>query len=311
MLHRLEHRDRSTELQAFLRVSGGHLGALACQAHGLRRQHDAGEVDEQPPRAGQHGRRGAVEIHAGSAPRRVHVAGHLDGDGVACLRHVDDSDVVAGRDEDDVRDAATEHVAGVARRLPVLHGNGRGARQRHRADRRPVRQAGHVVLRGGAPAHGRHHAGDHRRHERPGSDGSTRAARSPRRSPRACSPNRRAPRARGARAIRGRRAQATTRAGPRQALRGANGRRRGRPGGRGRRRPCLPGRGGLRSKRSTWSRRYTPVTVATKIRTGLTRGPLAVHRGLPHPSWQASHVRRSGAAVPPRLVGVQVALRQQ
>ncbi len=67
VLHRLVHGDRTTELDALLRVRGGHLGALAGDADRLGRQDHPGQVDEHAAGTGQHGDGRAVEGHPRAA----------------------------------------------------------------------------------------------------------------------------------------------------------------------------------------------------------------------------------------------------
>jgi hypothetical protein len=163
VLDRLERGDRATELDALLGVGGSLLGALAGEADGFGRQDHAGQVHQHPAGAGQHGGGGAVEGHPRGPPGGVHVGRRLDRDPLA---HLDDGHVVAGRHEEQLREAAAEDGAGRPGRGVAVDGD--RTAQGHRPGHRAVGQAGQVGLGDLAAHRGQHGAGDHRGHERAG-----------------------------------------------------------------------------------------------------------------------------------------------
>ena len=73
VLDRLEHGDRSPELDAIAGVSRGHLGALVRHTDRLCGENRARQVSEATPGAGKHLDRSAVEGEARAAPGRVEV----------------------------------------------------------------------------------------------------------------------------------------------------------------------------------------------------------------------------------------------
>ena len=165
VLHRLVHGDGPTELDALLGVGGGRLGALEGHAHRLGRQEQPVAVDQRLPGAGDDGARRAVERDACGAAGGVEVLGDVDLDAIA---HLDDGDVVTGQHEQHVGEPATEHGAGVARRLAV--GDGDRAAEGDGAEGRAIGEAGKVLRLGGVVGDRvERGAGDHRGHERPGS----------------------------------------------------------------------------------------------------------------------------------------------
>ncbi len=165
VLDRLVHGDRTTELDALLRVGGTHLRALAGDADSVGRQDHTGEVDERAPRSGDDRDGRAVERHADAGPARIEAGRRLDRDAVARLDDGHHGDVVTNGYEQHRRRRPAEHHSGVTRGGAVGHRH-RPA-ERDSADRRAIGEAGEqprsqVVVAGG----GDQRAGDHRRHER-------------------------------------------------------------------------------------------------------------------------------------------------
>jgi hypothetical protein len=165
VLDRLEHRDRAAELLADLGVLGRHLGGLGGDAGRLGREHGPGHIGQQPARTRQHRRRRRVQADLGGAPALVHVGRDIGL--VASGRLLDHQHVVAGRDEQHVRQVAAEHHAGLPGRGAV--GKGDLAAQRGRADHAALGQPGQQlfpqVIR---CCGGQDGAGDHGRDERSG-----------------------------------------------------------------------------------------------------------------------------------------------
>ena len=169
VLDRLIHRDRTTELDALLRVGRSHLGALTCDTDGIGRQDHPGEIDEQATPSSDHRDRRIGQRHAGASTARVEADRRVDRDAGADL---DDRDVVSDGDEDQVGQAHSEHDPDVTRCRCARDGH-RPA-ERHSTHRRPVgesrQQARPEVVVGSCCNDG---AGDDGRHERTGSDGAS------------------------------------------------------------------------------------------------------------------------------------------
>ena len=167
VLDGLEHADRPAELLAHLRILAGHRGALAGHAGRLGGEEHAGEVQHDLAAAGEDFGLRAVERHPGGAAGRIEVGGNLGRHAAAPA--VDDGDVVAHRDEQNVGEVTAEDHPGRAGGLAA--GDDHVTAERHRASQRAVGQAGQqagLSLR--RADRGEHGAGRHRGDERAGSD---------------------------------------------------------------------------------------------------------------------------------------------
>ena len=169
VLHRLEHRDRSTELLAHLGVLRRAVDAFLRTARGLGADEQPGDVTARrtPRRGAPVGvlHRDVVEHDSPAATGRVEVA--RDGDGAARRIAIYRDDVVADDEQEQVGEPDAEHDASVAPHHVAVEAQVAVEPQRRRPA--PVGQGREErgALRG-SPCRREDGRREHRRQERPG-----------------------------------------------------------------------------------------------------------------------------------------------
>jgi hypothetical protein len=170
VLDRLEHRDRATELLALLGVRRRALDALLRTARGFGGRERAGHIARERSGSSEHaiGRDRHVAGHDAADPAgRVEVAGDRDGQSRGVT--VQDNDVVAGDEHEQLRESCPEHRTAVAGHGRAVEGQ--PATEAERGDPAAIGEAREQrsPLRVGT-RHRDHSGRHHRREERAGRD---------------------------------------------------------------------------------------------------------------------------------------------
>ena len=165
---RLEHGDRSAELDALLGIRGRHVGALGGHADRLCGHDDPRQIGEDTAGTREQHGRSAIQRDPSRAPGRIHVLRDVHRHTVA---EFDDGNVVTDADEEHLRQATTQHVPGVAGGDSSVDADVAG--QCHCPDDRAISEPGEMRVRSVAAHRSEHCTGQDRRHERTRSHGPT------------------------------------------------------------------------------------------------------------------------------------------